>query len=113
MAIDHRDPAVASAKILEIDNLGVSHHAPHPRGWDFGNQPSAFAVAPLEVLLRFLLWWGQLVTSPLWARELSFEHLLEIARTHTDSTSKLSTQNVSLGSAFPSLPCLPYRTACL
>jgi hypothetical protein len=25
-----------------------------------------------------------LVTSPLWARELSFEHLLEIARTHTD-----------------------------
>src|SRR5277367_404667 len=24
------------------------------------------------------------VTSPLWAQELSFEHLLEIARTHTD-----------------------------
>ena len=54
MAIDHRDPAVASAKILEIDNLGVSHQAPHSRGWDFGNQPSAFAVAPLEVLLRSL-----------------------------------------------------------
>src|ERR1700751_2581469 len=30
------------------------------------------------------LWWGQLVTSPLRAQELSFEHLLEIARTHTD-----------------------------
>src|SRR5271156_4565519 len=33
---------------------------------------------------REILWWGQLVTSPLWAQELSFEHLLEIARAHTD-----------------------------
>jgi hypothetical protein len=32
---------------------------------------------------QHLLWWGQLVTSPLWVQELSFEHLLEIARTHT------------------------------
>jgi hypothetical protein len=31
-----------------------------------------------------ILWWGQLVTSPLWAQELSFKHLLEIARTHID-----------------------------
>ena len=42
-----------------------------------------------------LLWWGQLVTSPLWAQELSFEHLLEIARTDRQTTSKLSTQRVS------------------
>jgi hypothetical protein len=48
MTIDYRDLAVASAKILEIDNLGVSHQAPHSRGWDFGNQPSAFAVAPFR-----------------------------------------------------------------
>jgi hypothetical protein len=31
---------------------------------------------------------GQLVTSPLWAQELSFEHLLEIVRTHTESTNR-------------------------
>ena len=49
-------PAVASAKILEIDNLGVGvpNHASHSRGWDFGSKPSAFAAAPLEVLLRSL-----------------------------------------------------------
>jgi hypothetical protein len=29
-----------------------------------------------------LLWRCQLVTSPLWAQELSFKHRLEIARTH-------------------------------
>jgi hypothetical protein len=52
--MDHRDLAVASAKNLEIDNPGVLHHASHSRGWDFGSQPSAFAVAPLEVLLRSL-----------------------------------------------------------
>jgi hypothetical protein len=50
-------------------------------------------------LLRYgflcqLLWWGQLVTSPLWAQELSFEHLLEIARTQIEN-NKLSTQRVS------------------
>jgi hypothetical protein len=33
---------------------GILHHAPHSWGWDFGSQPSAFAVAPLEVLLRYL-----------------------------------------------------------
>ena len=52
--MDYRDLAVAGAKNLEIDNPGVLHHAPHSRGWDFGSQPSAFAVAPLEVLLRSL-----------------------------------------------------------
>jgi len=41
------------------------------------------------------------------------EHLLEKARTHTDSIKQaFLPKNVSLGSAFPSLPCLPYRTAC-
>jgi hypothetical protein len=52
--MDHKDLAVAGAKNLEIDNPGVLDHAPHSRGWDFGSQPSAFAVAPLEVLLRSL-----------------------------------------------------------
>jgi hypothetical protein len=52
--MDHRDLAVASAKNLGIDNPDVLHHASHSRGWDFGSQPSAFAVAPLEVLLRSL-----------------------------------------------------------
>jgi hypothetical protein len=52
--MDHRDLAVAGAKNLEIDNPGVLDHAPHSRGWDFSSQPSAFAVAPLEVLLRSL-----------------------------------------------------------
>jgi hypothetical protein len=51
--MDHRDLAVASAKKLEIDP-GVPHHASHSRGWDFGSQPPAFAIAPLEVLLRSL-----------------------------------------------------------
>jgi len=54
MAIAHRDLAIAGAKILEMDNLGVPNHASHSRGWDFGSQPSAFAIAPLEVLLRSL-----------------------------------------------------------
>jgi hypothetical protein len=52
--MDHRDLAVAGAKNLEIDNPGVLDHAPHSRGWDFSSQPSASAVAPLEVLLRSL-----------------------------------------------------------
>jgi hypothetical protein len=52
--MDHRDLAVASAKNLGIDNPGVLHHASHFRGWDFNSQPSAFTVAPLEVLLRSL-----------------------------------------------------------
>jgi hypothetical protein len=52
--MDHRDLAVASAKNLEIDSPGVPHHASYSRGWDFGSQPLAFAVAPLEVLLRSL-----------------------------------------------------------
>jgi hypothetical protein len=65
---------------------------------------------PIKVLK--LLWWGQLVTSPLWAQELSFEHLLEIARTHTDRGQASFLPNVSPGSAFPSLPCLPHRTTC-
>ena len=43
----------------------------------------------------FLVWWDQLVTSPLWAQQLSFEHLLEIAKTDRQTTSKLSTQRVS------------------
>jgi hypothetical protein len=30
-----------------------------------------------------VLWWSQLVISPLWAQELSFERPLEIASTHT------------------------------
>ena len=41
------------------------------------------------------LWWGQLVTSPLWAQQLSFEHLLEVAKTDRQTTSKLSTERVS------------------
>ena len=52
--MDYRDLAVAGAKNLEIDNPGVLHHASHSWGWDFGSQPSAFAIAPLEVLLRSL-----------------------------------------------------------
>jgi hypothetical protein len=52
--MDHGDLAGAGAKNLEIDNPGVLHPASHSRGWDFGSQPSAFAVAPLEVLLRSL-----------------------------------------------------------
>jgi hypothetical protein len=52
--MDHRDLAVAGAKNLEIGNPDVLHPASHSRGWDFGSQPSAFAVAPLEVLLRSL-----------------------------------------------------------
>jgi hypothetical protein len=31
-----------------------SGHAFHSQGWDSSSQPSAFAVAPLEVLLRSL-----------------------------------------------------------
>ena len=50
--MNHGD--LAGAKNLEIDNPGVLHHASHSWGWDFGSQPSAFAVAPLEVLLRSL-----------------------------------------------------------
>ena len=42
-----------------------------------------------------MLWWGQLVTSPLWAQQLSFEHLLEVAKTDRQTTSKLSTKRVS------------------
>jgi hypothetical protein len=61
-----------------------------------------------------VLWWGQLVISPLWAQELSFEHLSEIAKhTHTDSDKQAFLPNVSPGSVLPSLPCLPYRTTCL
>ena len=45
--------------------------------------------------LERVLWWGQLVTSPLWAQQLSFEHLLEIAKTHRQTTSELSTKRVS------------------
>jgi hypothetical protein len=30
------------------------HQASYSQGWDFGSQPSAFAVAPLEILLRSL-----------------------------------------------------------
>jgi hypothetical protein len=54
--------------------------------------------------------WGQLVISPLWAQELSFEHLLEIARTYRDREPRSFLPNVSLGSALPSLLCLPNRT---
>ena len=39
------------------------------------------ASQPLNIVL---VWWGQLVTSPLWAQELSLEHSLEIATTYTD-----------------------------
>ena len=39
----------------------------------------------------------------------SFEHLLEIARTHTDRQQASSLTKTCLGSAFPSLPCLPNR----
>ena len=57
---------------------------------------------------RHLLWWGQLVISPLWAEELSFGSLLEIARTHIADRQQASfLHNVSLGSPFPSLPCFP------
>jgi hypothetical protein len=52
--MDHRDLAVAGAKNLEIDNPNVLDHAPRSRGWNFGSQLSAFAVALLEVLLRSL-----------------------------------------------------------
>jgi hypothetical protein len=66
----------------------------------------------LEVLV--LLWWSQLVTSPLWAQELSFEHLLEIASTvHRGSQSGSFLQNVPLDSASPSLPnCTASLSAC-
>jgi hypothetical protein len=55
-SIAYRDLAVAGAKILEIDNLSIDvpNYASHSRGWDFGSKPSAFAAAPLEVLLRSL-----------------------------------------------------------
>ena len=52
--MDRRDFAVAGAKNLEIDDPGILHHASHSRGWGFESQPSAFAVASLEVLLRSL-----------------------------------------------------------
>jgi hypothetical protein len=35
----------------------------------------------IELIIR-LVWWSQLVTSPLWAQELSFELLLERASTY-------------------------------
>jgi hypothetical protein len=35
-----------------------------------------------------MLWWGQLVNSHLWAQELSLEHLLEMAGTHTQIRTK-------------------------
>jgi hypothetical protein len=52
-----------------------------------------------------------LVTSPWWVQEPSFEHLLEIARTHRRRTTRFL-PNALPGSAFPSLPCLPNRTTC-
>jgi hypothetical protein len=40
---------------------------------------------PIRYTPSEVLRWGQLVTSPLWAQELSFMHLLEIVRTQTDN----------------------------
>lgn len=40
-----------------------------------------FTPDQLTCAFHDVLWWGQLATSPLWARELSFEYLLEIAST--------------------------------
>ena len=37
-----------------------------------------------ERLTWYISWWDQLVTSLLWARELFFGHLLEIAKRHTE-----------------------------
>jgi hypothetical protein len=45
----------------------------------------AYRYTPIRYTPSKVLWWGQLVTSPLWAQELSFMHLLEIARTQTDN----------------------------
>src|ERR1700722_2968218 len=59
-----------------------------------------------------MVWWGQLAIRPLWAQELSFEHLLEIARTQRDRQLRSFLPNMSLGSAFLSLLCLPNRTTC-
>jgi len=56
---------------------------------------------------------GQLVTCPLWAQELSFEHLLGIARTQTDREQASFLPNTPLSSAFPSLLCLPNCTTSL
>ena len=41
-------------------------------------------VCDVHACIYEMLWWGQLVTSPLWVQELSSKHLLEIARTHAD-----------------------------
>ena len=54
IAIAHRDLAVTSAKILEIDNLSIFNHVSYSRGWDFGSKPSVFTIIVLEVLLRSL-----------------------------------------------------------
>jgi hypothetical protein len=59
-----------------------------------------------------IVWWSQLVISPLWAQELSFERPLEIASRHTQTIRKLPTKNVSLNST-SSLPCPPNCTASL
>ena len=60
-----------------------------------------------------LVWWGQLVTSPLWAQELSFEHLLEIAKTHSDREQASFLPKRVSEFYFPSLLCLPNCTASL
>ena len=54
-----------------------------------------------------ILWWSQLVTSPFWAQELSFEHLVEIASIYAGRQQASFLQNVSLDSASSSLPCSP------
>jgi hypothetical protein len=43
---------------------------------------SSLGIGQWFSFVEAVLWWDQLVTSPLWTQELSFEHLLEIARTH-------------------------------
>ena len=78
------------------------------------SDPATFSWSLCRVQTQAILWWSQLVTSPLWAQELSFELLFEIASTYMQTDNKQAFyQNVSLGSAFPSLPCLPKCTTCL
>src|ERR1700728_2479097 len=75
---------------------------------------SSVRVTSLRDTLRRILWWGQLVTSPLWAQELSFKHLLEIARTRIDRQQASFLQNRVSGFCFPivAMPSQLYSRPC-
>src|SRR5947209_5857578 len=60
----------------------------------------AFRFAPLRLLTRRPLWWGQLVISPLWAPKWSFNiYWRKQGRIHTEHTSVL--HNGSLAFSLP------------